>query len=90
MSVSQVHQSEYKGPSGTDVLIAMLGAIVFAGVVWGIVFGVFAGISYGLEFFKLAVPEIVSTILRIGSMIVPVLAAVPAAFLSYKFILRLP
>lgn len=89
MSVSQTHQND-SAASGSDVIISMLGAVVAAGVVWGVVFGVFAGASYGLEYFKIAVPEIVGTVLRIGSMVVPVLAAIPAAFMAYKFVLRLP
>jgi hypothetical protein len=90
MSVGQMHESEHSGPSGSDVFISMLGAVVAAGVAWSVVFGLFAGASYGLEYFKIVVPEIVTTVLRVGSMIVPVLVAIPAAFLGYKFILRLP
>jgi hypothetical protein len=88
MSVGHTNQAQ--GPSGSDVFVSMLGAAVVAGVVWSVVFGLFAGASYSLEYFKLTVPEIVTTILRVGSMILPVLAAVPAAWKSYSFILKLP
>lgn len=90
MSVGHMQATEHKGPSGSDVFISMLGAVVAAGVVWSVVFGLFAGTSYGLEYFKIAVPDVVSSILQTASMIVPVLAAIPAGWLGYKFILKLP
>lgn len=90
MSVGHAHETEPSGPSGSDVFISMLMAVVAAGVVWALVYGVFAGASYGLEYFKIVVPEIVTTVLRTASMIVPVLAAIPAAWLGYKFTLKLP
>jgi hypothetical protein len=90
MSVGETHQSEHSGPSGSDVLIAMLGAVVLAGVVWSVVFGVLAGIPVGLEYLKVTLPEVAVSILNAATQIAPWLAAIPTAWFSYKFILRLP
>lgn len=90
MSVGETHHLEHAGPSATDVLIAMLGAVVIAGVVWSVVFGALAGIAYGLEYFQIALPEVAVSGLQIATQFLPILAAVPAAWVSYKFILRLP
>jgi hypothetical protein len=90
MSVGETHHAEHTGPSGTDVLIALLSAIVVAGVVWSVVFGALAGIAYALEFFQVALPEVAVTGLRIATQFLPILAAIPAAWVGYKFILRLP
>lgn len=91
MALAQMNQeSEHQGPSTSDVLICMFGAAAIAFAVWAAVFGVFAGALYGLEYFKLIVPELVTNGLRAAQAIVPVLAAIPAAWFSYKFLIRLP
>lgn len=90
MSVEEAHNSGHQGPSAMDVFIALLGAAVAAGVVWSLVYGVFAGAAYGLEYFSIAVPPIVTDGLHIAGRWLPVLAAIPAAWFGYKFILRLP
>lgn len=90
MTVEGSHHAEHTGPSGSDVLIAMLGAAVIAGLVWALVFGALAGVAFGLEFFKVTLPQVAADGLQAATRILPVLAAIPAAWLSYKFILKLP
>ena len=90
MSVEESHNSGHGGPPAMDVFIALLGAGVVAGVVWSIVYGVFAGAAFGLEYFNIALPEIVTSGLQLAARFLPLLAAIPAGWLGYKFILRLP
>lgn len=91
MSVGESHKSEHgSGLEAMDVFVSLFGAAVIAGVVWSVVFGVFAGTAYGLEYFAVEVPQMVSDGLRIAGAVLPWLAAIPAAWFSYQYIIRLP
>ena len=90
MSVEETHKSGHGGPPAMDVLVALLGAGVIAGVVWSVVYSTFAGAAFGLDYFKIALPEVVTNGLHLAARVLPVLAAIPAAWFGYKFILRLP
>ncbi len=91
MAEAQIHQeAEQYGPPIGEVIICALGALSFAGLAWAVVFGVFVGANFGLEYFQIIVPELVTTGLDIGSKVLPVLAALATGWLSYRFLIRLP
>ncbi len=89
--MSAEHTSEHaSGPAAMDIFVGLLGAGTIAGVVWSVVFGLFAGAAYGLEYFQVQVPQLVTDGLHIASQVLPWLAAIPAAWFGYQFIIRLP
>lgn len=91
MSVGESHTSEHgSGLQAMDIFVSLFGAAVIAGVVWSLVFGVFAGAAYGLEYFAVEVPQLAADGLRLAGSVLPWLAAIPAAWFSYQFIIRLP
>lgn len=91
MTEAGVHQeTDQYGPPLQDILICAFGALFFAGLAWALVFGLFFGANFGLEYFKITVPELVVTGLEIGSKVVSVLAALVTGLLSYKFLIKLP
>lgn len=91
MSVGESHTSEHaSGPETMDIFVSLFGAAVIAGVVWSLVFGVFAGVAYGLEYFQVQLPQLAADGLRIAGNVLPWLAAIPAAWFGYQYIIRLP
>ncbi|UYN90248.1 MAG: hypothetical protein KIT08_03180 [Anaerolineales bacterium] len=89
--MSAEHTSEHgSGLSATDIFVGLLGAGTIAGVVWSVVFGLFAGAAFGLEYFQVQLPQIAADGLHIASQVLPWLAAIPAAWFGYQFIIRLP
>jgi hypothetical protein len=89
MTVGESHSSE-GGLQATDVFVSLFAAGAIAGVVWAIVFGLFSGAAYGLEYFQVALPQIAQDGLSIARDVLPWLAAIPAAWFGYQFIIRLP
>lgn len=85
------HTTEHvSGPKAMDVFVGLLGAATIAGVVWSVVFGLFAGAAYGLEYFQVQLPQLATDGLQAASQLLPWLAAIPAAWFGYQFIIRLP
>lgn len=84
------HEQEHYSPPAGDVLVSILGAVFFGLAAWSVVFGLFVGANYGLEYFQIAVPELVTTGLDISSKVLPALAALITGWLSYRFLIRLP
>lgn len=83
-------EGEHYAPPAGDLLVSALGALFLALVAWSLVFGLFFGANFGLEYFKIAVPELVTTGLEIGSKVLPVLVALVTGWLSYRFLIKLP
>ncbi|MCW5874062.1 MAG: hypothetical protein KIS88_05390 [Anaerolineales bacterium] len=91
MSVGESHTSKHdSGLDTMDVFVSLFAAAVIAGVVWSVVFGVFAGAAYGLEYFQVELPQLAADGLRIAGSVLPWLAAIPAAWFGYQYIVRLP
>jgi len=91
MAEGETHQElENYSPPAQDMFISALGALVFAGLAWAVVMGVFIGTNFGLEYFQITVPELVTTGLDLASKVLPVLAALITGWLSYRFLIRLP
>ncbi|QYK51735.1 MAG: hypothetical protein KF701_04380 [Anaerolineales bacterium] len=85
------HTSEHgSGLEAADIFVGLLGAGTIAGVVWSVVFGLFAGAAFGLEYFQVQLPQLAADGLHVASQVLPWLAAIPAAWFGYQFIIRLP
>ncbi|MCL4257369.1 MAG: hypothetical protein KJZ53_02430 [Anaerolineales bacterium] len=85
------HTTEHgSGLEATDIFVGLLGAGTIAGVVWSVVFGLFAGAAFGLEYFQVQLPQLAADGLHVASQVLPWLAAIPAAWFGYQFIIRLP
>jgi hypothetical protein len=85
------HESHQYSPPFTDVLISLLGALVIGGVVWAGGFGTVAAINYAGEVFQIYPPanDLINTGIQIGFVAVPILAGLTAAWLAYRFLLKL-
>ena len=85
------HEGHQYSPPFTDVLISLLGALVIGGVVWAGGFGTVAAINYAGEALQIYPPanELVKTGIQIGFVAGPILAGLIAAWLAYRFLLKL-
>lgn len=93
MTQAELHEhDEYAGPSATDVIIALLTAMTVAGVVWSVWVGVVAGINYAGQYFEIYPPanELIANAIQTAYTLGPILAAIPAAWFTYRFVIRLP
>jgi Na+/glutamate symporter len=74
-----------------DVFISMLGALVIGGVVWAGGFGTVAALNYAGEMFQIYPPanQLINTAIQIGYVAGPILAGLLAAWLAYRFLLKL-
>lgn len=93
MTQAETHEhDEYAGPSATDVIIALLTALTVAFVVWGVGVGVVAGINYAGEYFEIYPPAngLIANAIQTAYSLGPILAAIPAAWFTYRFVVRLP
>jgi hypothetical protein len=85
------HESEHYGPPAMDVFISMLGALVIGGVVWAGGFGTVAALNYAGEIFQIYPPanQLINTTIQTGYVAGPILAGLLAAWLAYRFLLKL-
>ncbi len=91
MSEGELHQSsEHSAPPTRDVIVCLLGALVAAFVAWASVYGLFAGLFYGLTNFNIVLPELAVTVLHAVAGAAPLLAALLAAVIGYRFLIKLP
>ena len=86
-----VSEQEHYGPPLIDVLISALGALVIGGVVWAGGFGTVAALNYAGQMFQIYPPanQLIATAIQIGYIAGPILAGLLAAWLSYRFLLKL-
>jgi hypothetical protein len=91
MSEAHVH-GEYGSASASDVIISLLAAAVFGGIVWSVGVGVVAGLNYAGEYFKIGPPAntMIANAIQIAYTAVPILAGVVAAWRAYLFTIKLP
>ena len=82
--------SEHYSPPTGDVIVCLLGALVAAGITWAVVFGLFAAANYGLAQFQITLPQLAFDALDLGAKAVPALAALIAAAIGYRFLIKLP
>ena len=91
MSEVDTHEgSAHYSPPANDVIICLLGALVAAGITWAIFFGLFAGANYGIAQFQITLPQFALDGLDLGAKIIPILGALVAGLVSYRFLIRLP
>jgi len=93
MSAAELHdEPEQIGPPTMDVIISVLGALVAGVVVWSICVGVIAGINYAGEYFQIGPPTnaLLAGAIQTAYLVFPILAALGAAGLAYRFLIRLP
>jgi hypothetical protein len=93
MAQAETHEhNEYAGPSAFDVIVAMLAAFTVAGIVWATGVGVVAGINFAGEYFQIYPPanELIANAIQTAFALGPILAAIPAAWFTYRFVVRLP
>lgn len=91
--MSEVEMQEgpaHYNPPASDVIVCLLGALVAAGITWAVVFGLFVGANYGITQFQITLPQIVLDGLDLGAKVVPILAALIAGLVGYRFLIRLP
>jgi hypothetical protein len=91
MSEGELHQSsEHSAPPTRDVIVCLLGAVAAAFVAWAAVYGLFAGLFYGLTNFNIVLPELAVSALNAIAGVAPLLAALIAAAIGYRFLIKLP
>ncbi|HLD93935.1 MAG TPA: hypothetical protein VI703_07015 [Anaerolineales bacterium] len=85
------NEGQQYGPPFTDVLISLLGAVVVGGVVWAGGFGTVAAIHYAGQVFQIYPPanQLINTVIQSGFVAGPILAGLLAAWLTYRFLLKL-
>lgn len=85
------NESEHYGPPAIDVFISAMGALVIGSVIWAGGYLTVLGINYGLETFGLALPAnpLINGAIQTSFVAVPILAGLVAAWLSYRFLLKL-
>ena len=91
MAEHNMEEAPQYAPPLQDVLVSVLGALVIGGVVWGSGVGVVAGINYGAALLEIYPPanEMINTAIQAGYVAGPILAGLLAAWLSYRFLLKL-
>lgn len=91
MAESELQEGpEHSAPLTRDVIVCLLGAIAAAFVAWAAAYGLFAGLFYGLTYFNIVLPELAVSALIVIAGASPVLAALLAAFIGYRFLIKLP
>jgi hypothetical protein len=87
----KMHEDEQYAPPPMDVFISMLGALVVGGVVWAGGFGTVAALNYAGEMLQIYPPanELINSGIQIGFTAGPILAGLLAAWLTYRFLLKL-
>ncbi len=85
------NEGEHYGPPPIDVFISLLGAIVIGGVVWAGGYGAVAAINYAGQIFQIYPPanSLINAAIQIGFIAGPILAGLLAAWLAYRFLLKL-
>ncbi len=85
------NEGEHYGPPPTDVIISLLGAIVIGGIVWAGGYGTVAAVNYAGQTFQIYPPAnpLINTLIQIGFVAGPVLAALLATWLAYRFLIKL-
>ncbi len=92
MAQAQTHEhDEYASPSALDVIISLLAAITVAGVVWATGVGVVAGINFAGEYLQIYPPanELIANAIQTAFTLGPILAAIPAAWFTYRYVVKL-
>ena len=87
----KAHEGEHYGPPPIDIFISVLGALVVGGVIWAGGFGTVVAINYAGQMFQIYPPgnELISTGIQFGFVAGPILAGLLAAWLTYRFLLKL-
>ncbi|MEX1247035.1 MAG: hypothetical protein WEA61_01015 [Anaerolineales bacterium] len=82
---------EHYGPPPMDVFISLLGALVIGGVVWAGGAASVVGLNYAGEMLGISPPAnpLINGAIQTGFVVGPVLVGLLAAWLSYRFLLRL-
>lgn len=85
------HEGEHYGPPPIDIFISLLGALVIGGVVWAGGFGTVEALNYAGQVVQVYPPanELMNTAIQIGFVAGPILAGLLAAWLAYRFLLKL-
>lgn len=85
------NEREHYGPPPMDIFISLLGALVIGGVVWAGGYGTVAAINYAGPMFQIYPPanSLIATAIQIGFIAGPILAGLAAAWLAYRFLLKL-
>lgn len=86
-----LNENEHYGPPPMDVFISILGATVIGGVVWAGGYGTMAAINYAGQMFQIYPPAnpLIATGIQIGFVAGPILVGLLAAWLAYRFLLKL-
>ncbi|MEX2161339.1 MAG: hypothetical protein WD751_05425 [Anaerolineales bacterium] len=82
---------EQYGPPPMDVFISLLGALVVGGVVWAGGVGAVAGLNYLGTMFAITPPDnaLINGAIQTGFVAGPILIGLLAAWLTYRFLLKL-
>lgn len=85
------HEPEHYGPPPMDMFISALGALVIGGIVWAGGYGTVLAINYGAEMLGIYPPAnpLINSAIQTGFLVGPILAALVAFWLSYRFLLKL-
>lgn len=85
------NEGQQYGPPFIDVFISLMGALVIGGVVWAGGFGTVAAINYAGQMLQIYPPvnPLINTAIQVGFIAGPILAGLLAAWLAYRFLLKL-
>ena len=87
----RANEHEQYGPPPMDVFISLLGALVIGCVVWAGGYGTVAAINYAGQMLQIYPPanSLIATAIQIGYIAGPILVGLVAAWLAYRFLLKL-
>lgn len=85
------HEGKQYSPPFIDVLISLLGALALGGIVWAGGYGTVAALNFAGQTFEIYPPAnpLIATAIQVGYVAVPILAGLTAAWLAYRFLLKL-